>query len=279
MCLSGSQAREIGDFESGLSGDNFIRIDADFGEFFMVEISEPTHLGPVTSTADKKSGREEQPNSGNFSGAKQKPRSAGEISDVANVMGIPPEELTPAVSAALTSVFHDFDCQREELDHLRAHTAFLEAQVDEHSYLPILNPRALRRELGLVLQRAEQSATPSCFVCLSVRELDGLRRRHGRTSGEAALHHLVTVVLEQIRASDTLGSLGGYDLGVILTVTEEKAAREKVQDILEALADKPFQWRGRLWPVKVEWALAPCPVGGDVLEVIGAVDQALSDFF
>lgn len=181
---------------------------------------------------------------GGFVSKRPKRRPRAGISDVAFIMGIPETELTERVQQALTLIMNEFDRQRDELEHYREYSAFLESVADRHGFLPALNRRALLRELAGVLARAEQSETTSVFLYFHIHGMGLLRRRRGHAAAEAALSDAVAGVRACLRASDVVGSMDGNDFGVILAATEAGAARDKAAELTTLLDEKIFPGHG-----------------------------------
>jgi diguanylate cyclase (GGDEF)-like protein len=195
------------------------------------------------------------------------------IADVAFIMGIPAAELTAKVQEALTIIMAEFDRVRGELDHIKEHAHYLEELTDQHPFLPVMSRRALLRELSRVLNRAESTETTSSFLYLGITNFEDIKRTQGRLAAEAAMAHAVAVLGESLRGSDFVGGLEGNDLAVILTVTEEAAAIEKTQELVVALAGRPFEWQGQTINLAVAWGLHSFDAGESVDDILEAADR------
>jgi len=205
--------------------------------------------------------------------AVDEPSGERNIADVAFIMGIPAAELTAKVQEALSIIMTEFDRVRGELDHTKVHAHYLEELTDSHPFLPVMSRRALLRELSRVLARAERTETDSSFLYLDITNFEDIKRTLGRLAAEAALAHAVAVLGESLRGSDFVGGLEGNDLGVILTVTEDGAAVEKSQELVAAVAGRPFEWQGRTVDLAVAWGLHAFSAGESVDDILEAADR------
>ncbi len=132
-----------------------------------------------------------------------------------------------------------------ELDHLRGQLNFaqeeikyLEERSEEHSFLPITNQRGLTRELKRVISHSEQTKTVNSFLCIYIKNICDIRCQYGRRAARAALIRAVEIISENILESDIIGSLGGADIGVILTVAGKEEAEKKSKQLIKALENK-----------------------------------------
>lgn len=161
--------------------------------------------------------------------------------DVAFIMGIPEDELTPRVHEALLTIMNEFDRQRHELEQLRLQLAFLRDQADAHPVLPVMNRRALMRELTRAVTREHQTGTRNSFAVFHFHGLGSYRRRHGLVAAETLLGRIAEAFRRDLRETDVVGSLGNNELGVILPLAGRDAAVTKARDLTarvdEVMAD------------------------------------------
>ena len=204
---------------------------------------------------------------------RRRPRAG--ISDVAFIMGIPESELTPSVQEALTIIMKEFDRQRDELEHAREYTSFLEDVADRHAFLPVMNRRALMRELAIVLGRAEQAETTSVFLYFHVRNAEDFRLSHGHGIAETALLRTVEVLRERLRASDAIGSMDGHDFGVILAATAKDGALDKARELVAALDEQTFVLGEGKHRLDVACGFHLLEAGDTVEKVVDAADRDL----
>jgi len=240
----------------------------------MVDISSSAPVPPVPAP-DAGGGDRRRGDTGADRPPRQAPQPCRGIGDVAFVLGIPTSEMTPRVEEALTLVMREFDRSRHERDFGRDRIADLQDTAEKHSFLPVLNRRGVVRHLVLVMERAAASRTDNAFVCFCLREAAAIRRRFGEAAARDAMVNAIQVIEANLRASDFVGALGGYDLGVLLTLADAAAAEEKAAQIAEDLAAAKLVWERAALDLSADWGLHVLRPGDAPEGIIAAADVDL----
>lgn len=250
----------------------------------MVEGPHRLHVQPAESAGfqprhDNRGGRPpEEPGGGGAGGSGGRPHTAagerGE-NDVACPFGIPPEEMTPRVRIALDGLLAQFDEVRKQLQAERDREAYLQGLADGHPVLPVGNRRHLIRELSRVIARSRVAQTLNTFLIVSIANGAVIRRAHGEAAVHALLCDVAARLVSGVRASDVVGSLGGYDFGIILTLAGGAAAEEKAKSLVGVLARSEVAWNGTTLRPQPDWGLNEIGPDDAADEVIAAADRAL----
>jgi len=239
----------------------------------MVDVTRSSGVDPVSGT-DRHKRQHERDEPGGFPPRQQTPRrSPRQIHDVAHVMGIPAAELTPRVQEALDIIVGEYDRTRSELDRERERVAYCQELADRDPLLPVLNPRALTRELARLINRAAQTRTVSSVAVLHLGGLEAPRLRRGRAVIDGVLRQVAERLIAELRASDLVASLGGADFAVVLTLTNGVAAVDKTQSLAEAARAEARERFGV--SVEVAWGVAAFTAEDDAEQVIAAADGDL----
>jgi GGDEF domain-containing protein len=190
--------------------------------------------------------------------------------DVASVLGLPVDAVTPALLAAVTPLLAEIDRLHwaTEQGERRAH--WLERQSDRHSVVPCLTRRAFVRELDSFLVGGDCFGT---VALVQVAGVEALRQLFGLAAGEGALRHIAAVILGALRASDMVGCLGGSDFALLLPGTSEDQARLKLDSICARLVEPPFTWLDHRIPLKPAFGLHPLVPGDSAEAAIAAADM------
>jgi diguanylate cyclase (GGDEF)-like protein len=194
------------------------------------------------------------------------------VEDVASILGIPASDVTPQIQKGLSSMMNEFGRQRRELDYLRKRVAFLERQCDAHPFLPMMSRHALERAMTKVLNRADQAHTENSFVCIQLNGLEDIRREQGLSVVDAVMATVATVIKAELRASDIVGSMGGYGLGLIFTVTPFEGAEEKAAALVGAIDAK---LKSAYPDVRIAYGVHPLKTHETVAAIFTAADADL----
>ena len=165
-----------------------------------------------------------------------------DVQDRISVMGIPADEMTPAVERAITLLLEEIHHLREQLTQSKGHEAYLERHADEHPFLPVINRRALVARLNQMLMRARESNVTSAFIYLHVGNAERIRTRYGHDAEEGLLRLVADTLRADFGTDALIGSMDSADFGIILPVAEEDEARQRMLETATALRSASFAW-------------------------------------
>lgn len=202
-------------------------------------------------------------------------RTPRQIQDVAQVMGIPVDELTPRVQEALQVIVGEFDRTRAELERERARAVHFKELCDRHASLPVLNRRAFLREFTRLINRAAQTRTVSTLAIVRVCGLEGVFAAFGRGAAEGVLGRVAQRLASGVRVSDVVAGLDGGDFAVILSLSAAAEAADKIAALCDAAADDLKLSGGSTAGMSMAWGIAPFAGDADPGQVIVAADTDL----
>ena len=195
--------------------------------------------------------------------------------DSATILGIPEAELTPKVRTALDRLTSEVQTLRVDLERARRRSHHLEALADQDALTPGLNRRAFIRELSRMLAFAERYQAPSSLVYFDVNEMKRINDGLGHTAGDAALRHVATVLVENVRSFDVVGRLGGDEFAVLLAQVDSVGAHAKAQTLAEAIEARPAAWNGSDLDVRVAFGVHTFTGAEPVDDALHAADRAM----
>ncbi|MFN4284096.1 MAG: GGDEF domain-containing protein [Alphaproteobacteria bacterium] len=195
--------------------------------------------------------------------------------DVISIMGIPESELTPKVRSAIMSLLQEVDRLRQELEDGKKRVAFLEKLADQDTLVPIANRRAFVRELSRMIAFAERYGSPSSVLYFDINGLKTINDNLGHAAGDAAIRHVATVLMGNVRESDAVGRLGGDEFGVLLANAPLAAAVEKAGVLAAKIEAVPFEWEGRHVPLRVAHGAYSFTGGEDAAKALAEADKAM----
>ena len=193
----------------------------------------------------------------------------------AAVLGIPEYELTPKVRATLNALIGEMQHLRLDLEREKKRTHHLETLADQDALTPILNRRAFIRELSRMLAFAERYQAPSSLVYFDVNEMKQINDGFGHAAGDAALRHVATALVENVRSFDVVGRLGGDEFAVILAQVDSARALAKARTLVEAIECRPAAWNGSDLHVRVAFGVHTFARFEPVDEALDAADRAM----
>ncbi|MHA6287595.1 GGDEF domain-containing protein [Maricaulis sp. CAU 1757] len=230
-------------------------------------------IGPFNAAG--RTGKTATARSGRTTGSPTGASHASAPRDAASIMGIPEAELTPNVQQALLSLMGEVDQLRQETERLRGRIRELESLADHDVLLPVLNRRAFVREVSKSLALAERHQTPSALLYLDLNGFKAINDTHGHAAGDAALHHVVSILGANVRETDSIGRLGGDEFGVLLTLTEMPGAEAKARELVRLVETTPFRHNGEVLEIGAAWGLQALKPGGQAEEAMAMADAAM----
>ena len=195
--------------------------------------------------------------------------------DSATILGIPEAELTPKVRVALEQLMSEVQTLRVDLERAKRKSHHLEALADQDALTPGLNRRAFIRELSRMLAFADRYQAPSSLVYFDVNDLKRINDGLGHAAGDAALRHVATVLVENVRSFDVVGRLGGDEFAVLLAQVDGVGAHAKAQTLAEAIEARPAAWNGSDLDVRVAFGVHTFTGAEPVDAALHAADRAM----
>lgn len=200
--------------------------------------------------------------------------SAG-LTDTTAIMGIPENEFTPRVRAAIMTLMAEVDRLRNDLEATKGKLDALQSQADRDVLLPVLNRRAFVRELSRMMAFGERYGVPVALIYLDLNGFKPINDAYGHAAGDAALLHICEALSQNIRESDILGRLGGDEFGLIMPKADLETAQRKALSLQDRLRDRPFSWQGVVLPVSFAHGASIIQAGQTASDAIAAADHAM----
>ncbi len=146
--------------------------------------------------------------------------------------------ITPEVQEILSGLAAQIEPLRRELESARAREAEFHDRAQRHPYLPIFNRFGLENEFTRVMGHIKNIGYIT-FMCVTVTNAEEIRRQKGRRFYEDAMVHACNVIRKVIRQDDSMGNLGGHDLGVLILASNRETITEFAQNLRDELAKQP----------------------------------------
>ena len=189
--------------------------------------------------------------------------------------GIAIADVPPRLRAVIESLDGKIVDLERRLARAADRIAELEQLADVDPLLPVLNRRAFTRELSRTMSTAQRYDSQAGFLFLDVDNLKRINDTFGHEAGDAALRHIACAVLASVRASDTVGRLGGDELGIILKRTDLASAERKATHLMREIGENPLDWNGTSIALSASCGACAIATEEEVSQVIMRADQAM----
>ena len=189
---------------------------------------------------------------------------------------IPESEFTAGVSAAMSALLHEIRRLEELLQESRSRVEELVRNADQDILLPVLNRRALMREIARFIAFAERYGTRSSLLFLDIDGFKSINDTHGHAAGDSVLRQFCEFLAANIRSSDILARVGGDEFAIIFPANSAYQARVKSEFLSHRLRDQPPVWENL--PVRLTFAHGACELVSG-LEADGALAEADRDMY
>jgi diguanylate cyclase (GGDEF)-like protein len=195
--------------------------------------------------------------------------------DTAAFLGVPAAELTPAVQAAIQALSSEVEDLRGEVARLKAHLIEAKGLADRDALTPLLNRRALVRELGRIAAFSQRYGSPASLVYLDLDGLKAINDRLGHAAGDAALQAVAERLTANVRESDVVGRMGGDEFAVILVQADLAVAEAKARTLVQAVEREPLSLGEWSAPLHLSWGAVQLRPDWTPEEVVAQADRAM----
>ena len=190
-------------------------------------------------------------------------------------LGLTESDLTPAVQAALATLLTEIDDLRGEAARLKARLAEMEDVADRDALTPLLNRRALIRELARIRAFAQRYGSPASLIYFDLDGLKSINDRFGHPAGDAALQAVATRLAANVRESDVVGRMGGDEFAVILAQADGAVALAKAQALARAVESDPLTFGDWSAPLHVSFGVAEVTPDLEPEAIVARADAAM----
>jgi diguanylate cyclase (GGDEF)-like protein len=169
------------------------------------------------------------------------------------VTGIRPDlQLYPAASIDLlvflfASVIWNFGFLISAVEHLRSQ---VERLANQDELTGIANRRMFMTYLNSICAAAGAGHSISLLL-FDLDRFKAINDKHGHAAGDAALKHVVEVIMGQLRNDELFARLGGDEFGLLLPQASAREAAAVAVRIISAVEGTPLQWNALRLPITV----------------------------
>lgn len=191
------------------------------------------------------------------------------------MLGISPEEMTPAVKFALSALLEKLDDTNRDLTRTKETLTELEHLVDVDCLAPIPNRRAFMRRLSWAISMMERYGHPSAILYFDLNDFKKINDQHGHAAGDLAIRHVSQILSNTMRESDFIARLGGDEFAIIMYHAMEDAAERRAKKISDAIRATPFIYNGQALYVDVACGFHSLKKGEKAEDALASADLSM----
>jgi diguanylate cyclase (GGDEF)-like protein len=141
----------------------------------------------------------------------------------------------------------------------------------------VANRRRLMEVGDSEMARAGRSTEPVAVLMLDIDHFKRVNDTWGHPAGDAVIQHLASTAAALVRASDTVGRLGGEEFAIVLPTAAAAGAAEFAERLRTRIASTPVEWQGARIPITISVGVAERNLtrDADFSALLGRADQAL----
>lgn len=125
---------------------------------------------------------------------------------------------------------------------------------------------SFQQSLEQSIREAQRSQAKLVLVVLDVDHFKMVNDQYGHDAGDQALRHICNSLSQRLRATDTLGRLGGEEFGLLLRNTDGSAAEPLVETLRAQLCSQPMRYGSQDIQLSATFGLAEWPRDGSTAE-------------
>lgn len=190
-------------------------------------------------------------------------------------LGLSEADLTPAVQGAIRTLLTEIDDLRQEVARLKAQLVQAEAVADQDPLTPVLNRRALMRELDRIRTFSHRYGSPAALVYLDLDDFKGVNDRFGHAAGDAALRAVAERLRSQVSGSDLVARMGGDEFAVLYGQASLPVAEARARSMAKVLESSPIRFGEWSAPLHVSYGVAEVTPDIEGEEVVARADAAM----
>jgi diguanylate cyclase (GGDEF)-like protein len=187
----------------------------------------------------------------------------------------PDDELTPEARQAIQRLLDEIQRLRDALAASDRRIAHLESTADEDHLTPAVNRRAFLRELERAAAMSERYRVPNSVVFIDIDGFKAVNDRFGHAAGDEMLTAVARTLVDNVRASDVVGRLGGDEFGVLLARADEAQAEDKAAALVALLGGIAIERDGEEIAVAATAGCFTMGPGTSATDALAAADRAM----
>lgn len=238
-----------------------------------------TRKAKVYDPDTKKKGGSGQRGGGKASGQSSTSTSEGheEFSDDISVLGIPREEMTEHVQDALKGLLEEISSLRDELSRAHGHEAYLEELAEKDRVLHVMRRAAFLAKMKACVRRLEEEQIRFAFLYVPILNAVQVHSDTSHDASEALMVQAAGALREGVESGDIIGTLEGFDFGVILPGDTVEDAVVKGKALVQSLRGRAMVWESETLGIEAAFGVSEIHRHDSIEEIIGRAERNLAE--
>ncbi|WP_158091220.1 GGDEF domain-containing protein [Thalassospira mesophila] len=195
--------------------------------------------------------------------------------DPADLLGIPSEQITPAVERALSRLMSRVDTLVTQLETVQKHQQELARRASHDPFTGLLSRPAFMQILENEISAKSASGTPRCLLLCEIADLESLSNTYGQACKDAMIAQLAEFLAVYIQRPNQLGYLGCNDFAALLYNVDAAEGWRRSQAISQQLQRASYYWDGQKVDYRLVFGIYQIGPAETLTSVMGGVDREL----
>lgn len=195
--------------------------------------------------------------------------------DMAHVLGIPDEQVTPAVEQAIGRLMVRINGLSENLSNLKKHHAHLARSEGRDPFTGALSRPAFMQILENEMTIQGTDRTMRVLVVCELANIEEILQLYGQECKDGLFRHVHRTMAEFIMSPHQLGYLGCNDFVALLYNVDKNDTRQRADAIVRQINRHPYSHNGKFVTVHPVFGIYEVRNGDSAQSALNAADFAL----
>ena len=195
--------------------------------------------------------------------------------DIANVLGIPDEQVTPAVEQAIGRLMVRINGLSDKLTNLKKHHSLLARTEGRDPFTGALSRPAFMQILENEMTIQGTDRTTRMLVVCELANIEEILQLHGQDCKDGVFRHVHQTMAQFIMPPHQLGYLGCNDFVALLYNVDKDDTRQRADAIIRQISRQPYVHNGQAVAVHPVFGIYEIRNGDDAHSALNAADSSL----
>lgn len=190
-------------------------------------------------------------------------------------LGIPPEDITPAVSIAVNGLLDHIEHLHKELRNATFQLEDIQSLVD-FSVSPVLpNHKSLNKRLNWSIAMFHRHKEPICVSAFRIDNLQRIEENYGSEAANIVISRTAEAITNLLRDTDFFGRYARADFAAIMYFSDFLSCQQKAQQICAEVSAQTIRWNAGYINAKLEFGVHQITEADDAEKALLAATNAM----